>query len=181
MAEWKISRFRYTWRGTWQTARSYIKDDIVYYGGSSYVCIRKHTSTSFLNDQEFLANESDTEFSPAWINMTSGSAWNGAWTTSYDYAEGDIVRSGGRLYICTNKHLSGANIDANLDDWAVFLESNTFLGDWQEQTRYSIGDIVAYNGIVYVCIQGHTSDHEIGEGVGGLEANQSSWIIFLME
>ena len=36
MAEFKLDRFRYTWRGEWQESTVYKKDDIVYNGGKSY-------------------------------------------------------------------------------------------------------------------------------------------------
>jgi len=48
MAEFKISRIRYTWRGAWLGATAYNKDDVIRYGGVTYVCVRKHTSSSLL-------------------------------------------------------------------------------------------------------------------------------------
>jgi hypothetical protein len=51
MAEFKISRFRYTWKGGWTTTTSYIKDDVVKFGGSSWVCVRGHTSSVWTSDQ----------------------------------------------------------------------------------------------------------------------------------
>ena len=53
MAEFRISRLRYTWRNTWNTATSYNKDDVIRYGGSTYVCVRQHTSSAFKTDQDY--------------------------------------------------------------------------------------------------------------------------------
>ena len=51
MAEFKLDRFRYTWRGEWQESTVYKKDDIVYNGGKSYVRITAHTSpANFANE-----------------------------------------------------------------------------------------------------------------------------------
>lgn len=174
MAEFKISRFRYTWKGAWESSTEYIKDDVVSYGGSSWVCIRMHTATAFLNDQNFLENESDTDYSPAWTKMADGYAWKGVWAPTTVYAEGDIVRNGGRLYICVNDHVSEQYIDSSLVNWAEFSKTTNFIGSWDISTRYSIGDIVSYNGYIYSCIQGHTSANL----TGGLESNQSSWVEF---
>lgn len=46
MADFKLGRLKFVWKGEWTTATAYVKDDIVSYGGSSYVCIEVHTSTS---------------------------------------------------------------------------------------------------------------------------------------
>ena len=44
MAEIVLGRLKFKWQGPWATATAYIKDDVVGYGGSSYVCITNHTS-----------------------------------------------------------------------------------------------------------------------------------------
>ena len=38
MAEFKLDRFKYTWKGQWTQSTEYLKDDIIYNGGKSYVC-----------------------------------------------------------------------------------------------------------------------------------------------
>jgi len=40
----KIERLKFRWLGPWEGEKVYIRDDIVYYGGSTYVCIAGHTS-----------------------------------------------------------------------------------------------------------------------------------------
>jgi len=44
MAEIVLGRLKFKWQGPWASATAYIKDDVVGYGGSSYVCITNHTS-----------------------------------------------------------------------------------------------------------------------------------------
>jgi hypothetical protein len=51
MAEFRISRIRYTWRNQWTNGTAYNRDDVVSYGGSSWVCFRQHTASSFAADQ----------------------------------------------------------------------------------------------------------------------------------
>ena len=48
MAEFRLDRFKYNWRGEWQESTVYKKDDIVYNGGKSYVCVTAHTRSQTL-------------------------------------------------------------------------------------------------------------------------------------
>ena len=175
MAEFKISRFRYTWKGSWNTSTAYIKDDVVRYGGSSYVCIRGHTASAFQTDQEFLANAGDTDFSPAWTKMTDGRAYRGQWTQSTLYNPGDIVKYGGNLYLVIDSYTSTSIFDAGLSNLAVYTESTNWRGDWTQNTRYGQGDLVRYGGQVYKCFLGHTSSStEDGPEVGNNDDNEDS-------
>jgi hypothetical protein len=65
MADFKIAKIRYTWKGTWSGTTPYVRDDIVHYGGKSYVCFVTHTaSTTFLADL--------TATTPCWVLMFDG-------------------------------------------------------------------------------------------------------------
>ena len=44
MADFKLGRLKFKWRGDWATSTGYVIDDIVKYGGNTYVCIQNHTS-----------------------------------------------------------------------------------------------------------------------------------------
>ena len=46
MAEFKLDRFKYSWKGDWTTGTDYKRDDIVRVGGKSYVCIVTHIAAS---------------------------------------------------------------------------------------------------------------------------------------
>jgi hypothetical protein len=174
MAEFKISRIRYTWRSSWGSSTSYNRDDVVSYGGSSWVCVRQHTASAFAADQIFLANPSDTDVSPAWIKMTDGYAYRNEWLPSTLYNPGDIVLNGGNLYLCVTSYTSGSAFDDGIINWAIYSSGSAFKQDWIQNTRYSIGDVVKYNGIVYRCIEGHTA----ATTSNGLEQDQGKWQIF---
>ena len=64
MAEFKISRIRYTWKGPWTTSTAYIIDDVVQYGGSVYIALRGHTSATFKDDIDYtdLASKSSIRY-----------------------------------------------------------------------------------------------------------------------
>jgi hypothetical protein len=174
MAEFKISRIRYTWRSSWESSTSYNRDDVVNYGGSSWVCVRQHTASAFAEDQLFLENPNDTNPTPAWIKMTDGYAYRNEWLPSTLYNPGDIILNGGNLYLCIASYTSNVTFDSGIDNWVVYSSGSAFKQDWVQNTRYSIGDVVKYNGIVYRCIEGHTA----ATTSNGLEQDQSKWQIF---
>jgi len=174
MAEFKISRIRYTWRGIWTNGTAYNRDDVVRYAGSSWVCFRQHTASAFLADQEFLANPNDTDFTPAWRKMTDGRAFRGEWQTATVYAAGDIVINGGNLWLCVDDYTSTGDFDDGIANWALYAASDSFKEDWTAGTRYGQGAVVKYNGIVYRCIQGHTAANT----ADGLEQDQDKWEIY---
>ena len=52
MAEFKLDRFKYNWKGEWNTATVYNRDDVVRVKGKTYVCLEGHTAaTEFRTDQ----------------------------------------------------------------------------------------------------------------------------------
>jgi hypothetical protein len=173
MAEFKISRIRYTWRNAWATSTTYNRDDIIRYGGSSYICLRQHTSSTFANDQAYVANQNDTVPTPAWTKMTDGRAWRGQWNSSTLYNSGDLSLYGGVIYLCVTSHTSQATFLASASNWAVYLSADNWRADWTPSTTYGVGDVIKYNGTVYRCIVEHSS----GLSNVGIEANQEAWQI----
>jgi len=171
MAEFKISRIRYTWRNAWATATVYYKDDIIRYGGSSWVCMRQHTASTFVADQTFLANAGDTDYTPAWRKMTDGYVYRGAWTTATLYNSGDVIKQGGNLYLTVNSFTSGALFTSNLSDVSIYAAGYNFRQGWQQSTRYAVNDVVKYGGIIYRCITEHTSSTTSN----GLEFDSVNW------
>jgi hypothetical protein len=171
MAEFKISRIRYTWRSGWITGTTYNRDDVVSYGGSSWVCFRQHTASTFSSDQTFLANLNDTDATPAWRKMTDGYSFRNEWQPTTLYNLGDIVINGGNLWLCVTSYTSSDTFDSGIDNWVIYSSGSAFKQEWQEFTRYSIGDVVKYNGTVYRCIEGHTTS-DISDG---LEQDQEKW------
>ena len=181
MADFKISRLKYTWRGTWATATAYNKDDIIRYGGKSYVCIRQHTSTGFYAEQNYKPI-GYTDLQPAWEIMTDGFDWKGAWTASTLWKVGDLVLYGGVLYICIEEHIGTQQFLQNVDKWHTYSSQIKWEGEWADITRYGVGAVVRYNGIVYRCIEEHSSaptitDAQTGEVTSypGLEADIEKW------
>jgi hypothetical protein len=174
MAEFRIGQFRYTWVGPWVTGTAYRRDDVISYGGSSFVCIRAHTAdTDFYDDLNFIF-PGDTAPSPAWVKMTDGIAWRGAYQGGEQYNVGDTVLFGGTVYYCIEGHIGGMSLNDNIAKWEVYASGTRFIGEWAPGVNYGVNAIVRYNGINYKCIEGHTSANE----TNGLEQDQSKWAVF---
>jgi hypothetical protein len=171
MAEFKLDRFKYNWRGEWSPSTEYKRDDVVGYGGSSFVCIVAHTSDSLfsadLNNQDITNNVPD----PRWIKMTDGYDWRDQWQMSDVYDPGDIVFYGGNLYLCVEAHVSTSAFADNSNKWVSYSESISFRQNWETSTLYRINEVIRYNGIVYRCIEEHTSSSSLTD-------NQSAWTIY---
>lgn len=162
MAEFSIPKIRFKWKGTWAGSTAYIKDDIVIYGGRSYVAEAPHTSSS---DFEVDLNAS------RWTVVTDGRQWRDEWQSSTVYRINDLVLRNGAVYICTGVHTSTTTFEDNINDWDLFIDSDGWESEWAPNTKYSVNALVRYNGIVYRCVTGHQSD----SNANGLEADQSSW------
>lgn len=160
MAEFRLNRFRYSWRGNWASATAYKRDDVVLRTGNLYTCNAAHTAGVFSADQ-----------STYWSIMSESNAYRGTWTTSTTYALNDLVTYGGQVYKCTISHTSSSTFASNNDKWSLYFASAKFRGNWTNGIRYGIGDTIALSGIVYICVIEHTA-------AGTLESNQSSWEIY---
>jgi len=172
MAEFKLGRIRFVWKSEWTTATTYYKDDVVRFGGKTYVCQVGHTSATDFN--------TDLDISPTkWNLMSDGQRWRDTWSVSTAYQEGDLVKYGGTIYVCVDAHTSAATttlgLENNSADWNLFIEGIENRGDWAVSTRYKLNDIVRYGAISYICVTAHTSAADI---TSGLETNIANWQVF---
>ena len=172
MAEFKLGRIRFVWKGDWATPTVYYKDDVVRYGGKTFICTTGHTS-----DADFYT---DLSVSPSrWNQMTDGQDWKGDWATSTYYKTNDLVKYGGQIYICSTPHTSAATaslgLETDIAKWTAYAEGFDWKSDWAVSTRYKINDLVRYGGTTYVANTGHTS---ASTASSGLENDQSKWDIF---
>ena len=175
MAEFKLGRLRFVWQGEWTTGTAYVKDDIVRYGGSSYVCVGAHTAAS-----DFYTNFDAGK----WELMTSGLQWQTEpWTSARYYPEGSVVRYGGKIFVAVDGHTSSADFYTDFDagDWQLFVDGIQWKSNpWGSATLYKEGDLVRHGGRVYICVDGHTSsanfEADITQGKWQLFADGSQWV-----
>jgi len=175
MAEFKLGRIRFVWKQDWTTGTEYYKDDVVSYGGTTFICVKGHLAAAdFYTDLEVSP--------PKWNKFADGQEWRGDWTAQTLYRKNDLVKYGGLVYICSVGHTSGSlsvglegalNLnDSTLSKWELYAESFEWRAEWANSQKYRERDIVKYGAINYVCKEGHTSASTIALG---LENDLSKW------
>jgi len=166
MAEFKLGRIRFVWKDQWTTGTTYYKDDVVNYGGKTFLCVVGHTAAA-----DFYTNLDNVP--TKWNQFSDGQVWKGNWTASSTlYKIGDIVKYGGLVYICIDGHASQSTLELDQSKWDLFAESLDWKGNWAINITYKVNDVVKYGGSVYLCNTAHTS---AANTTAGLEANSSSW------
>ena len=180
MAEFKLGRIRFIWKNNWAAAVTYVKDDIVRYGGKTYLCVVGHTA-----DADFYTDLDNSP--PRWNQVSDGSEWKGNWTTNFYYKINDLVKYGGRIYLCNDAHNSNASassgaspettagLEADQSKWDLYASGFAFKNNWATGQFYKIGDVVRFGGISYVCKTSHTSSATLATDGDGLEADQGKW------
>ena len=170
--KWLLMMDGYVWEGNWETSTYYVKGNLVKYAANVYQCVIPHVSAS--TEQGFVA-----DIVAYWILYTPSNIWKTDWAPLTYYKLNDTVKYFGIIYRCTVAHTSAANfnlgIDADLvlNKWEIVSLAQQWQGDWTVTTRYRINDVVKYNGIVYRCLEGHTSSN----ASSGLEIDSSRWTI----
>jgi hypothetical protein len=172
MAEFKLERFKYNWKGTWTTGTAYKRDDVVRVNGKSYVCIITHAASStFAADLDAtLPGSIPPQAQPKWTVMTSGFSFIGDWSQGTAYNLGDIVKYNGSLWRCVINH-TGSSFAGDIGNWVAFSQVTSFVGAWTASTSYAPGAVVSYNGNAYKCVIGHTS-------TSLLQDNITDWEIY---
>ena len=176
MAEFRIDRIRFNWKGVWTASTAYRKDDVISYGGKVFVALAGHTaSADFNTDLDFLVAGEST---PKWEQMGDGRQWKGDWQPEAFYKVNDVVKYRGILYNCIDSHTSASTLSVGLegDDakWAPFAKGGNYLAIWTASTSYKKNDLVKYGGVLYSC----TIDHTSNTVEQGLEVDIANWAIY---
>jgi hypothetical protein len=129
---WSVMTSGLQFEGTWSASASYQTNDIVTFGGKSYVSLQDNV------------NYDPTQTS-YWDVIADGIRQVGAWSASTDYYyPGDVVTRGGSQYIALTYHEPTASFATDLanDDWDEFIRGTRFRGTWVASTAYLKDDIV---------------------------------------
>ena len=139
MADFKLGRIKFKWRGDWATSTAYLIDDIVKYGGNTYVVTTNHTSQStsvgFYTDIAYYSLHSESLF------------FKGDWAQTTHYKLNDLVKYGAFQYRTTTQHTSTSTFDNT--KFEVFGEGFQFEDTYNASTTYQDGDVVTYGGYTY--------------------------------
>jgi len=179
MAEFKLERFKYNWRGDWVTGTAYKRDDIVRVSGKSYVCIITHAaSANFRDDLDaILPGSVPPQALPRWTVMTNGFSFVGDWQENTVYDLGDIVKFQGSLWRCTINH-TGSSFAGDIANWTAFSQTTSFVGPWASSTSYAAGAVVSYNGNAYKCLTAHASSSTLEDNIDDWELYRAgtAWV-----
>ena len=157
MADFRLGRLKFNWRGDWQASTAYVIDDIIAFKGNTYVCVVNHTSAS--DETQWDSTDYDIA-TPKWETHVPGTRMMGAWTVNTFYAVNDLVSFGANQYLCVDNHTSPAGEDlfyATSPSWSLYLSSVEYKGSWSNGVYYKLNDIVRYGNSLYLCNIGHTS------------------------
>jgi len=152
MADFKLGRIKFKWRGNWATSTAYLIDDVVKYGGNTYVAIANHTSPA----NENLFYTSPGTYTDYWSLQSEALFFKGAYADATWYKLNDLVSYGGKTYRCTTAHTSSSTV-LNQSNFEQQIDGITFRGDYADATQYRLNDIVKWGGRQYRVTTEHTS------------------------
>jgi len=152
MADFKLGRIKFKWRGDWATSTSYLIDDVIKYGGNTYVCIQNHTSPS--NQNLFYTNPGT--YTSYWSLNSESLYFKGTYADATWYKLNDLVKYGQRQYRCTTAYTSsGSVLDAT--KFELYQDGIDYKGDWTGSTYYKVNDVFKFGGYQYKVTTAHTS------------------------
>jgi hypothetical protein len=160
MAEFKLGRIKFVWKGPWQASTPYYKDDVVLVGGVSYMCINAYTSSaSFASD------------AVNWQQMAGGTKFvQGGWTASTAFNFGDLVTVNGNVYYCNTAHTSPSTWLAGISNWTLYVPGVKFRGVWASgNVPYFVNDLVKYGPDIYICTTANSNS----------TFTESNWSLFV--
>ena len=145
MADFVLGRLKFKWRGDWSPSTAYLIDDIVKYGGNTYVAIQN------FNSDNSIPNFYTGPYTDYWSLHTEGLFFKGDWTSSTFYRLNDLVKYGAYQYRCILQHTSGGSFAIG-SNWQVFTEGLQWEDTYNPGTTYQDGDVVSYGGYTYVYV-----------------------------
>ena len=144
MAEFRLGRLKFNWRGEWTTSTAYVIDDVVSIGGNVYVCIINHTSAG--TDEGWYTTDFNIG-SPRWQLMVPGVESVGIFTSGTYYGPNDVVSYGGVQYRTLTPHVGAAFTNSY---FTPYVEGFGNVAPFSTTTTYKLRDLVSFSGNVYV-------------------------------
>jgi hypothetical protein len=162
MADFKLGRLKFVWKGDWATATAYVKDDIVRYGGNAFVIESAHTSGTFATD---LAASKLSK-------IAGGTEYTGDWATATAYKVDDLVSYNGTVYRANQDHTAAGSFLSDEVKWDVYTKGFSYRGNWANGQHYALNDVARVGGYLYQVIDAHISQSTFN-------ADSSKWVLFL--
>ena len=117
MADFKLGRIKFKWKGNWAINTAYVKDDIVKFNANSFVCITNHTSSGN-TDGWFL-----TDFAN-WQTYVPGLNPTGVYSAGTKYYVNDIATYNGTSFISLTNANIGNTPSTSPSSWIILAQGN---------------------------------------------------------
>ncbi len=147
-SKWDYLHKGIEYKSEWSTGTRYKINDIVKYGGGTWICTTYHTSQA-----TFSADENK------WSQFVEGLEFEDTWSGTTTYQPGDFVTYGGYSYVSKTNNVGNAAPYGNSTDWDLFTTGFKHAQDWGDDSsseEYKVGDVVRLGGFTYLCIADHT-------------------------
>ena len=158
MADFKLGRIKFKWRGNWAASTSYLIDDVVKYGGNTYVCTQNHTSPA----AEASFYTSPGTYTNYWSLQAEALFFKGTYANSTFYKLNDLVTYGQRKYRCTTYHTSSSTV-LDTSKFELYQDGVDYKGDYAVDTYYKVNDVVKFGGTQYKVTTAHTSGSSVDD------------------
>ena len=155
-SKWDLYSEGLSWTGDWAVDTRYIVNDVVKYGGSTYVCNTYHTSAA----TEVNGLELDQS---KWDILNQGIEFKSTWGSATRYKINDVVQYGAALWIATTAHTSSTLFSTDVANWTQFVKGFQFESNWVALQVYQPGDIVNYGGNQYIALTNHSESNPYTE------------------
>jgi hypothetical protein len=125
--------------GVYNPSTLYQTNEIVTYGGATYIALQESTGRSPSTSPTY------------WSNLVGGIQFIGTYSGSTAYTTGDIVTYGGNSYIAISD--TSGNLPTNLTYWKLFNQGFSLQDAYSGSIAYKIGQVVTYGANSYIAIQ----------------------------
>ena len=156
IGNWQVYAEGLDWKGDWTVDTKYLINDLVKYGGQTYVSKVYHTSAATIADG-LEANQSN------WDVFNAGIEYKSSWATGTRYKVNDVAQYGAALWICTAEHTANSLFSTDNANWEQFVRGFQFEADWEALRGYQKGDIVRYGGNQYIALTNHAEKNPVVE------------------
>jgi len=158
----------YQFESEWNETTEYQIGDVVRRGGVLYVAVTNHINSDPYTDKLCIY----------WQQLSASFNFRGEWSFNNEYNTGDVVQRGGQLFVAKRQisltsvdgeaQYDGSTLDyLDTDWWELLIPGSVFSQVWETNKRYSVGDIVYYNGTAYRANIEHISSIEDYPGDNG--------------
>jgi hypothetical protein len=136
---WQLLATGIKFEGAYNNATVYQKDDIVYYGANTYICIVNSAGGNLPTDTAF------------WSTFSHGLDWKGIYTNASAYKKSDVVSYGASVYIA--KLDTTGNLPTDATKWDPLTSGIKYTSAWNNsKADYRISDVATFGGSAFIAI-----------------------------